>query len=214
MKFKIDLKFVLFLLLFYFSKQLYIYLIIMFFCCIHEIAHILVAKILEFKIKYIELHPFGFCCEIKPKIGDYNIRFANSNIVELKKIIIAIAGPLTNTILILILNTIFSYLENINLMIYSNLVIILFNILPIIPLDGGRIFKSFFRILKGNIVANKIMYFVSNLVIVFLTVVSSLAILYWQNISILLILFYLWYLVILENKRFYMKNQIYKRIQA
>ena len=99
-------------------------------------------------------------------------------------------------------------------MIYSNLVIILFNILPIIPLDGGRIFKSFFRILKGNIVANKIMYFVSNLVIVFLTVVSSLAILYWQNISILLILFYLWYLVILENKRFYMKNQIYKKIQA
>ena len=142
MKFKIDLKFVLFLLLFYFTKQLYIYLIIMFFCCIHEIAHILVAKILGFKIKYIELHPFGFCCEIKPKIGDYNRKFANSNIVEFKKIIIAIAGPLTNVILILILNTIFSYLENINLMIYSNLVIILFNILPIIPLDGGRILNT------------------------------------------------------------------------
>ena len=211
MNFKIDLKFVLFILLFYFTKQLYIYLIIMFFCIIHEFAHIFVAKIMGFKIKYVELIPFGFCCEIKPKLDDYNKKIFNSNIVELKKIFIAIAGPLINIILILILNTYFSYLKNLDLMIYANLIIILFNILPIVPLDGGRILKSFFRILKGNIIANKIMYFISNIIIILLTIVSSFAILYWHNISILLILAYLWYLVILENKRFYMKNKIYKK---
>lgn len=206
MKIKIDLKFLLFALLFYFTKQIYIYLIIMIFCFIHELAHIFLAICLGFKINYIKLLPFGFCCDIRPNFEDYDKKILNSNIVELKNIFIAFVGPFLNLVLAIILSIYFRNVNNYDILVYSNIVIIVLNFLPIIPLDGANILKSIFKILYGRNIANRIMYYVTNIVIILLTFLCSFLILYFENISIILILGYLWYLVINQNNKYKLNN--------
>ena len=86
--------------------------------------------------------------------------------------------------------------------IYANTVIGIFNLLPIYPMDGGRIFNE---ILHITVCLNKSYTYTHNITkvtIILLTVVASIAILYLQNIAIVFILGYLWSLVLKENIRY------------
>lgn len=194
MKFRIDLKIIFFLLLFFLTKQLYLYILIMLFCLIHECSHILIAKFMGFKIKAVEIMPFGFFTNIQAKIDDYNIKIKKSNLVELKKIGVVIAGPLSNLIIIAIL-LIFNkswHIQNLDIMVYSNLIIFMFNMLPIYPLDGGRLCKSIIKICFGPYKAIDLIKKISNTTVIILTVISSILILYLKNWAIVLIIIYLW----------------------
>ena len=64
MRLRIDLKIVFFITLFYFTGQLKIYLLILFFALLHELAHLIVGCILGFKVESIELVPIGFFVRI------------------------------------------------------------------------------------------------------------------------------------------------------
>ena len=121
MKFRIDLKILFFLVLFYFTRQLNIYLLIMFFCFLHECSHLLVGLALGFKFQELELMPFGF--SIKFRAFDYNHKFMKSNIVEFKKLFVIIAGPLLNLILAIVFSFVhFNFISQ-DLLVYSNLLI-------------------------------------------------------------------------------------------
>ena len=91
--------------------------------------------------------------------------------------------------------------------------IAIFNLIPIYPLDGGRIVKGILHILYGRRESYEYTNKISNICISLLTAASSIAILYWKNIAILLILAYLWYLVIVENKKYKNKKEIYSKIK-
>ena len=201
MSFKVDLKIIFFLIIFYFTDQLNLYILIMTFAFIHECAHIFLGMILGFKLKKIELMPFGFLCNLKPNIKDYNIKILKSNLVELKKIFVISVGPIMNLILMLLVKN--------DVMIYSNLMLFIINILPIFPLDGGRFIKSLSKLCFGRKKSSYIINKISNIFIILLTFVCSILILYIKNIEIVFILIYLWYLVILENKRYMIKKKIY-----
>lgn len=100
-------------------------------------------------------------------------------------------------------------------MIYTNVLIAIFNILPIYPLDGGRIVNCFLNIIFGNMNAKKITNDVSIIFTIILTAISSIAIYYFKNIAVLLIIIYLWSIVLLENrklKRMLKINEIVKNI--
>lgn len=136
--------------------------------------------------------------------------------LTIKKACIAIAGPLTNAIIIIISIIYYKitsnvYITNIplDLLIYSNILIFIFNLIPIYPLDGGRILKELIHIYSGihqsYIITNKI----SNITIIILTLLCSFAILIYKNIAIFFIIAYLWILVINENKNFNMKMKIW-----
>lgn len=213
MSLKIDLKIFILMILFYFTNQLEIYLYIMIFAIIHECGHLLVGLLLGERPEVIKLTPFGLSMIFKINTYEYNRKIKNANLLELKRIFIFIAGPITNIIIAIIFIFIGRSNMNLEFIIYSNLIIAIFNLLPISPLDGGRAIKSFLHILFGKMKSEKIINDISIIFSIFLTAVASIAIYYYQNIAIFLIIIYIWYLVIKENKEYKMKQRIYKLLK-
>lgn len=116
---------------------------------LHELAHSLVAKIFGLPLRSITLFIFGGVAELEeePK-------------TPLAEIVMAIAGPLASLALAFIfswlatgvssgaqlsaLGSVFEYLALINL------VLAVFNMLPALPLDGGRVFRAVMWGVKGD----------------------------------------------------------------
>lgn len=90
--------------------------------------------------------------------------------------------------------------------VYSNILILLFNLLPIYPLDGGRILKNILHIKYGNEKSKQYINEISNISMFGLTIICSVAILYFKNVAYFLICIVLWVITLTENKKF--KNDI------
>lgn len=212
MRFRIDLKIFIFLILFYFTKQIQIYAMIMIFAIIHELGHLLAGILMGMKPEKIEIMPFGVSISFKINVKEYNRKIKKGNIFEIKKIIVALAGPITNFIIILITSNSKLDLIKSMLIIYTNFLIMIFNLLPIYPLDGGRILKGILHIVLGKRKSEKYINIISKTTVIVITVISSILILYVHNISIVLIDVYLWYLVLKENSIYKKREEIYKKI--
>lgn len=208
MKIKLNLNIFLFLLLFLITNQIEIYALVMVFALIHEMAHLICGMILGFRPITLRIMPLGFSIEFETVVEDYNKKVLKSNFLALKKIIIALAGPLIN-LFIVILGVILKIDNNI---IYSNFLIFLFNLLPIYPLDGGRILKNILRIFFGNRKSNKYTNQINNTLVIIATMLASILIIIYKNISILAIIIILWAIIIKENRKYYTYNKIYKMI--
>lgn len=103
----------------------------------HEIAHLLAAFCIGLKPNRIVFFPFGV-----------NLKLKNTIIASLSdEIIVYLSGPFFNIIMALICKFLLSnkYSE---LLYYNNIALFLFNILPILPMDGGVIIK---RILSDRV---------------------------------------------------------------
>lgn len=213
MKFKIDLKIFIFIILFYLTKQIGFYATIMIFCMLHETGHLLAGLILKMKPDSVKIMPFGFSITFKTDINGYNKKIGKSNIFNIKKLFIAIAGPLTNIILIILFYYTRINIESKQMIIYSNLLIIIFNLIPIYPLDGGRILKEILHIKLGIKKAKIYTNEISMISIILITLVSSIAIYYFKNVAILFVVIFLWILVIRENRRFELNMNLYDKIE-
>mgnify|MGYP004458389751 FL=1 len=210
MRFRIDLKIFVFLIIFYFTKQIEIYAMIMFFALIHELGHLLAGLLLGMKPEKIELMPFGVSISFKIKVEEYNKKIKKGNLLEIKKILVAIAGPLTNFIIILITNSLKIDIFKGLMIIYTNFLIMMFNLLPIYPLDGGRVLKGILHINFGIRKSELYTNIISKVMVAIITAISSIMILRVHNIAILLIDMYLWYLVIKEDTIFKKRMQLTK----
>lgn len=215
MKIRLNLKIFIFIAIFIVTRQIEIYASLMLFAIFHELGHMLSGILLGFKPNSIEIMPVGLSISFESKIENYNKKIKKGTLLTLKKIIIAASGPITNLIFILLFTFFDFNFFNMNreLIVYSNILIAIFNLIPIYPLDGGRIAKGILHILYGRKEAYEYTNKISNICISLLTAVSSIAILYWKNIAILLVLSYLWYLVIVENKKYKNKKEIYERLK-
>ena len=216
MSIKIDLKIFLFLLLFLITSQLEMYILLMIFACIHELSHLFVGMLLGFKTHELKITPVGLQVSFEIKCEEYNQKVRKGNILGIKKAIIATAGPMMNFFVVVLLLTLGTF-NKINLehiiyqdIIYANVLIGLFNLIPIYPLDGGRILNEALHIFLGLKKSYKYTHIISKVVVILLTVVASIAILYLQNISVVIILGYLWGIVISENRAYKTREELEK----
>lgn len=188
--------------LFILTKQIKIYSVLMLFTLIHELTHMFMGIILKLKPKELRISPFGF-----------SISFETYEKTEKKKILVAISGPLMNILIAIVCCFINMENEWKELLIYSNILIGMFNLLPIYPLDGGRIVKA---ILRGKYTwtrTDKIVNQLSNIMVIALTAISSVLVLIYHNVGLLLVLIYLWILMIKENKKYMLKMRVYRAIE-
>lgn len=189
MRIRIDLKIFIFSIIFYFTNQIRIYFIIMFFSFLHEMGHIIMAFILNIKLEKIEIMVCGFSATFKEKLNN----------TKIKEILVTIAGPITSLALAILYNKI--NLEYISKQeaVYSNILIFLFNFIPIYPLDGGRIIKIFLNMKFGVIKSEKIISKISNVTIIIITIICSIAVYYYKNLAIFIICIFLWYIALKEK---------------
>ncbi|MBE6156736.1 MAG: hypothetical protein E7161_03210 [Firmicutes bacterium] len=100
-------------------------------CLIHELGHVFFINLFKYKIISIELLPFGGFTTIDKRI--------NTNIN--KDIIIAFGGIFFQLILMLV---VYLFKNDFNVITYNiiikyNIILLVFNFIPIIPLDGNNI---------------------------------------------------------------------------
>lgn len=219
MRITIDLKIFLFALIFAITKQIEFYAILMIYAVIHELGHLFWGIILKLKPEAFSITPFGLQISFKTEPNLYNTKIKNGTKLCLKRMSLALAGPLTNFIIaliLIILNNIELYKNSIffgEVAIYANILIGIFNLIPIYPLDGGRILKEIISIRSG---IKKSYYYInkiSNITMICLMFISSILLLYIHNIAILIILVYLGYLVIKQNKIYKIKSRLINAIE-
>lgn len=102
----------------------------------HEMAHVTAAWSFGWRVGEIELFPFGGVARTD-EWGTVPIR---------EELVVALAGPFQHVYFVG-MSCLFFYLDIwsetwTNYFIHTNLYMILFNLLPIYPLDGGRVFHA------------------------------------------------------------------------
>lgn len=213
MQFKVDLKIFLFLILFYITGQLGEYAVILILAFVHELGHLLAGIILGMKPAKLELKPYGISISFKINPNDYNKKIAKGNLLELKKAIVACAGPVTNLIIIIITLNLRLNIFTSLLIIYSNILLIIFNLIPMYPLDGGRIVKSLIYLFLGKKKAEKYTNNISFVFLIIVTFMGSVATFYFENMAIFLIIICLWLIYIKEDITYKKKIKIYDLIE-
>ncbi len=165
-----------FLLIFFGWLELFLtYFLVM---ILHEYGHYFVARILGYKLNKIVFMPYGVSLN------------GQGNIFKRKdEILIALAGPLVNFFLAFLFIGLWwifplTYAYTFNFVL-SNICLGLFNLIPIFPLDGGRLFVALlsnkikrYKIVKGMKILS-IIGSVSFLILFFISVFSQLNLTYF-----------------------------------
>lgn len=104
---------------------------------IHEVGHVLTASALGYKPKDITLLPFGGVASLEESLGvdpECEIR-------------IALAGPWTSLLVIgaaIVLQALTPHDSGLlKFLLQTNIMLAVFNLLPALPLDGGRIYRAY-----------------------------------------------------------------------
>lgn len=198
MRIEINLKIFFIIILLFLFHYLDTYVIFLIFIIFHELAHLLLGILIGGVPKTICLNPLGVSLEF----------YSYGKSKTFYRIALYFAGPLINFIFAMIFmnfNILPKYSQKI---IYTNLALAIFNLIPIIPLDGGKIFFEIIKVFLGKDFANKyIMIFSKS----FLTIISfaySILILKLKNMFFLVILVYLWILFLKEEKKYDLYEKI------
>lgn len=186
-----------FLAIFFNVSEIFLYGFL--FVLLHEIAHILVAKVFGLKCKNIIITP----------IGQIAIIDKIEKLERYKRLMIVSSGVIFNLLMALLFSIYTD--EKMQLIKNVNLSIAFFNLLPIYPLDGGRFLQYFLGSKIGDLNAIKIIKKISYILSFILFFVGFLqVILIPYNISILCLSVY--FIKINRNEYIRFTFEFYKNL--
>lgn len=168
----------------------------------HEIGHIFMLWICKIPVSEINFKAFGISIVLS---SNYSISYK-------KEIMIALGGPLMNIFLASVSLTLCSFgiFEHI-LTVFAifSIAAAIFNLLPVGPLDGGRILNAVFCIKFDVIKAEGLVKAISILFLCPL-LVAGIYILLWSknNVTLLIVAVYLLITVLFKDKMFKFNKQI------
>lgn len=149
---------------------------------IHELGHLITATILKKEMSSVTIYPFGGLTKINSLLNDS----------ILKEFIILIMGPITQILFFYLVLYLYkngyvpeNTFDNFNKI---NAVILVFNLLPILPLDGGRMLNLLLNLKFSYKYSHIVMIIISVLVITFLTILMLKSSVKFLFVLILLLL--------------------------
>jgi Zn-dependent protease len=107
---------------------------------LHELGHSVVARAKGGYIHEIVLYPFGGAAKI-----------SNIPTRPVDEILVALAGPGVSLLLALI----FHGFELFRFLAYINAILFFFNMLPVFPMDGGRVLRAALTLRRGRLEATR-----------------------------------------------------------
>lgn len=152
---------------------------------VHEFGHILISLFFKWKIDKIIILPFG-------GLTKYNI---NINTPLIQEFLVAISGIIFQLVFYKIVNNYINYKS----FIIINYFIILFNLIPIYPLDGSKIL---------NILFNKITSFKNSILFTVIISYISIIVLSLFLININKLFFIIFIFLFAEVNRFYREKDL------
>ena len=186
MNIKVDLCLIVSIVILLLFKQVEVFLIFYFFIILHEFSHILIAICLKIKPIEISFLPFG----VNAKFDFLNHRK--------REIIVALAGPMFCCLVAY-------YFPQYRI---QNLFIAIMNMMPIYPLDGGRILKNSMILKYGTISASKKYLKVVRMFCILLMIFNIILIVFQKNYRFLFVSFYIFQIVGDEIKKDRIRMQI------
>lgn len=172
------------------TRNLFVFGFILFFVTIHEAAHMIFGFIFGAEIKSVLITPIGERAVIE------GIEYMH----PFKRFIIYFSGPFVSLFLGIFFKLVFSSNELAILAANTNVCIGVFNLIPLLPLDGGEILFIFADNYMGNLKAAKLMTLIGKYFSVFMVILGIVqAVLFQFNISLLIIGLYIFNV----NKKYY-----------
>jgi len=175
---------------------------------IHELFHLFSALLLNVKVLSMIVMPFGMTVRLDSS-------FARSCS---KETVIALAGPVSNIFMLVIgftLRDFFNHNINYYLFMIINCAVLLLNLVPVPPLDGGRIVKALFVSRLGIMPAAKIMKRISYFFIGIISMLGIFLFVFFKgNPSLIMIAAFLVYSLTDEKKNsdiLIMRKMIYEK---
>lgn len=138
---------------------------------IHELAHVAVAGLFGIPVKRFDILPFGVMIKIETDV-----------ITPRHELAIALAGPAANLAMMLIAIPL-----NLPFLVHINASLALINLIPALPLDGGRALKSLLMMRWHTIKAYNFTMTITKISITLLTI-ASLALLFITQINFSLLI--------------------------
>lgn len=188
----------------FFAGQFKLYAIAYFSAFVHEIAHVLLARRFNLDVEEIEFLPIGFTARIS---GMWKLSVKS-------ELTIIIAGPAVNLLLcILLLLTagIFQISDSVIIsdFIMINFFLACFNVLPIMPLDGGRLFMLILSRKIGIIKGASFCIYFSKIINVIFFILGLIIYVFSGNLIILITICYVLGCIFFEDKHIIADSFLY-----
>ena len=192
MKIEINLKIIFMIILFFLINNLSTYIFFLIFILIHELGHLFVGILIGGVPEKMTISPFGMALEF--------YSYGKNKIIY--KILFFSIGPVINIVIAWIVNLFGSKNELTQMIIHINIAIGIFNLIPILPLDGGKILREIAKCIFGIEKANKFVIYFSKVILMLISFVYAILIIKIKNIIIIFLICYLWYLYFIEEKKY------------
>lgn len=175
---------------------------------LHELAHIAAARLMRVEIREIRLTPFGGSARMENPYGLRSMQLA----------VVAAAGPAANLLCIIMLAAMTQWgillAHTASGHVRIHLTLFLFNLLPALPLDGGRLLYCLLQLLTNRKYALKACIIIGRCLATILICLALLGFWHVRKLNLCLIMMSVFILVSAQDERDALCNADLRQLNA